>query len=242
MELLLKLVRFQIYSTTTDLQMLVEPIANALDQRKDASYQQHDRTRTSTPRSTSQSTNKAARRSRPSLESKKNQIASDDADMLEVSQDDSIPEKTWPKRAYVYDVLDGVYMMAVVLTLVFAGLTLTVVLMTMKNMVESEDGESMTDERDCGGWGNKGLGKSTLYPPTNLFCSFVLFNHLVTVFFVVELPTRWHCYTCKFPDRSTMSFTSDNFNKLDIQSEFPRLPRYIPNSSRYFCFFTNFRR
>ena len=69
MELLLKLVRFQIYSTTSDLQMLVEPIANALDQRKDASYQQHDRTRTSTPRSTSQSTSKAARKSRPSRDS-----------------------------------------------------------------------------------------------------------------------------------------------------------------------------
>ena len=208
MELLLKLVRFQIYSTTSDLQMLVEPIANALDQRKDASYQQHDRTRTSTPRSTSQSTSKAARKSRPSRDSPKpNQIASDDADLLEVSQDDSLPEKTWPKRAYVYDVLDGLYMMGVVLTLVFVGLALTLTLMTMSN--EEEDGGP-----ECGGWGYK--SGSTLFPPVNLFCSFVLFNHMVTVFFMIELPTRWHCYTCKFPDKSTMSFTNDNFNKLDV--------------------------
>ena len=72
----------------------------------------------------------------------------DDADLLEVSQDDSLPEKTWPKRAYVYDVLDGLYMMGVVLTLVFVGLALTLTLMTMSN--DDEDGGP-----ECGGWGYK---------------------------------------------------------------------------------------
>ena len=74
----------------------------------------------------------------------------------------------------MYDVLDGVYMMVLVLTLVFAGLTLTVVLMPMKNMVEDEDGETMVDERECGGWfGHVMLMKTSPYswPDLSVVCT-----------------------------------------------------------------------